>query len=216
MKLRILTLGSLLSLCIAGLSGAQETQSPQVEIMKVDFSAKGDQWQMTDPQAWQIKEATLSLFQKKSQYQPPVRSPLHIAWLKDMPWGDFQLDVEILSTEKDYNHRDACLFFGFQSPTQFYYVHLGKKADKHANQIFIVDNAARKKISLTTTAGTPWDEQWHHVRLIRNLESGSIEIYFDDMQKPIMTAEDKSFGKGWIGLGSFDDTADFRNLTIRH
>ena len=106
MKLRILALGSLLSLCIAGLSGAQETRSPQVEIMKVDFSAKGDQWQMTDPQAWQIKDATLSLFQKKSQYQPPVRSPLHIAWLKDMPWGDFQLDVEILSTESDHcDHR---------------------------------------------------------------------------------------------------------------
>ncbi|MDG2012703.1 MAG: hypothetical protein P8J33_04310, partial [Pirellulaceae bacterium] len=189
---------------------------PKMEITKVEFTDGDKQWQMTDPQAWEIKDAKLSLFQKKSHYQPEVRSPRHIAWLKDMPLKDFQLDVEILSTEKDYNHRDACLFFGFQSPTQFYYVHLGKKADPHANQIFIVDNAARKKISLTTTAGTPWDDQWHHVRLIRNLESGSIEVYFDDMQKPVMTAKDKSFAQGWIGLGSFDDTADFRNLTIQH
>jgi hypothetical protein len=30
-----------------------------------------------------------------------------------------------------------------------------------------------------------------------------------------MAATDKTFGKGRIGVGSFDDTADFRKVQIR-
>lgn len=43
--------------------------------------------------------------------------------------------------------RDACLVFGYQDPSHFYYVHLGKQADDHANQVFIVNDAAQLKIS---------------------------------------------------------------------
>lgn len=71
--------------------------------------------------------------------------------MKDLSVGDFVLDTKMLSTIKDYNHRDLCLFFGYQDPAHFYYVHLGKKTDDHANQIFIVDGSDRKKISTMTT-----------------------------------------------------------------
>jgi photosystem II stability/assembly factor-like uncharacterized protein len=124
------------------------------------------------------------------------------------------LDVDVLSTHADYNHRDVCLYFGYQSPTQFYYVHLGKKADPHANQIFIVNNKARTKISTKTTSGTDWDDQWHKVRIKRDASSGKIEVYFDDMKQPVMTATDRTFAWGQIGLGSFDDTADWDNLVV--
>ena len=60
-----------------------------------------------------------------------------------------------------------CIVFGYQDPAHFYYVHLGKKADDHANQIFIVNGADRKKISLTSTSGTNWDDKWHTVRVVR-------------------------------------------------
>lgn len=183
-----------------------------------DFEAKIDDWTLIDD-GWKLKSTddgqVLSLHQKKSSYQPKVRSPLHMALLADTKVTDFQLDVRVLSTHKDYNHRDVCLFFGYQSPTQFYYVHLGKKTDPHANQIFLVNNADRTKISTTTTDGTPWDDQWHDVRILRNVESGEIEVYFDDMKTPAMTATDKSFQWGQVGLGSFDDTADFDDFKVR-
>ena len=193
---------------------AQEKNHHEPQKIVIGFEAASDAWEMTDPEAWKIEDGRLKLFRKASNYQPEVRSPRHIAWLKDKTFGSFQLDVKVLSTEADYNHRDACLFFGYQSPTQFYYVHFGKQADPHANQIFIVNNAARTKISLTTTEGTPWDDQWHNVRLVRDIESGDIQVFFDDMKTPAMTANDKTFGGGRIGLGSFDDIADFDELTI--
>ena len=67
--------------------------------------------------------------------------------------------MKLQSTIKDYDHRDMCLFFGFQDPAHLYYVHFGKKADEHANQIFIPWNdEPPQKISTTSTAGTAWDD----------------------------------------------------------
>ena len=50
--------------------------------------------------------------------------------------------------------------------------------------------------------------------MVRDSKKGTIEIYFDDMKKPHMSAVDKTFGKGRIGLGSFDDMNDFDDIKI--
>ena len=34
------------------------------------------------------------------------------------------------------------------------------------------------------------------------------------MKKPIMTAEDKAFGAGWLGFGTFDDTGRIANVKV--
>lgn len=187
-------------------------------VLEVNFNNGSDDWDFTDADAWKIKtidsNKILSQFKKASSYKPEVRSPYHIALLKDHSLGDFQMDVKVLSTHADYGHRDVCLFFGYQSPTRFYYVHLGKKTDPHANQIFIVNDKERTKISTKTTDGTNWDDQWHNVRIKRDVQSGKIEVYFDDMDEPVMLANDKTFQWGRVGLGSFDDTADFDDLKL--
>ena len=41
-----------------------------------------------------------------------------------------------------------------------------------------------------------------------------IEGYFDDMETPIMTAHDKTFTWGQIGIGSFDDTARYSEVKL--
>jgi hypothetical protein len=121
----------------------------------------------------------------------------------------------VQSTRAEYGHRDACFFFGHQDPDHFYYVHIATKADDHANQVFIVNGAPRTKISKTSTDGTKWSEGWHKVKIVRKVEPGTIEVYFDDMEKPIMTAVDKTFTRGRIGIGTFDDTANFDDLKLR-
>ena len=35
---------------------------------------------------------------------------------------------------------------------------------------------------------------WKKVRIERRIADGTIRVFFDDMKKPIMAAEDKSFG----------------------
>jgi len=210
---------------IAQKSAAQATKSGQQDkdvrgtfAWSAEDSQADDIWEFKDPAGWKFAgsgdQRVLSQHLKASKYSPPHRSPTHMALVKERKFGSFQLDCQVKSTHPDYGHRDVCLFFGFEGPDRFYYLHMAKAMDPHANQLFIVNQADRKKISLTTTQGTAWDEGWHHVRIQRNVETGEIRVYFDDMEDPIMTAKDQSFSSGQIGLGSFDDTADFKSLTV--
>jgi hypothetical protein len=52
------------------------------------------------------------------------------------------------------------------------------------------------------------------VRIERDDSTGTIKVFYDDMTKPVMTATDKTFQGGRIGVGSFDDTADFQQIEI--
>ena len=187
-------------------------------LVQEDFESGADRWQPSDAAAWKIKTSqegsVYSQFKKRSDYRPPHRSPFNMAILKQPAVADFELRVRVLSTHTDYGHRDVCLFFGYQDPAHFYYVHLGKKTDDHANQIFIVNGAPRTKISTKTTPGTNWDERWHDVKIVRKVDTGAIAVYFDDMKEPVMTATDTTFAWGKIGLGSFDDTGDWDDLRL--
>jgi hypothetical protein len=52
------------------------------------------------------------------------------------------------------------------------------------------------------------------VRVVRDSTSGSIQVYFDNMDKPIMTAQDRTFLSGGIGFGSFDDTGAIDSVIV--
>ena len=173
---------------------------------------------LTDPKAWKIsKEGGHSALElaAQSNYKPVVRSPVNIALLSNKLFGDFILEADLVQSGKEYGHRDMCLFFGFQNPTNFYYVHIATAADDHAHNIFLVKNAPRTKIAKETTKGVNWGLGiWHKVRLERRISDGMIKVYFDDMTLPIMFASDHSFGAGYVGFGSFDDTGKIDNVKI--
>jgi hypothetical protein len=175
-------------------------------------------FRFTDPTAWRFAKTnntTALELARQSQYKPVVRSPVNIALIADKVFGDFVLEADLIQTGKEYGHRDMCLFFGFQSPTNFYYTHIATAADPNAHNVFIVNNAPRKNFAKETTKGVNWGlGVWHKVRLERNVAAGTIKVYFDDMTKPIMLAEDKTFGAGQIGFGSFDDTGMVDNIRI--
>jgi hypothetical protein len=152
----------------------------------------------------------------KSTYNPKNRSPIHIALVAGKTFTDFVLDCELQSTIEPYGHQDMCLYFGFEAPQKFYYVHIARAADPNAHNVFIVNDAPRKNFAKETTKGVEWKaDSWHTVRIERDTAKGLIAVYFDDLTKPIMTAEDKTFAAGHIGFGSFDDTGRVRNVRIR-
>ena len=59
------------------------------------------------------------------------------------------------------------------------------------------------------------EQQWHQARVRRDVASGQIEVYFDDRPAPIMTATDRTLARGRVGVGSFDDTAEFRDIRVQ-
>lgn len=187
--------------------------------VREDFEHGADRWQPTDAANWRVVDdhggKVFELFESKTQFQPPFRSPFNFALLKDVKAGSFTLTAAVKTTKAAYGHRDLCLIFGYQDPAHFYYVHLGEKTDDHANQIFIVNGAPRTKISTKTTAGTPWQENhWHQVKLVRDVTAGTVQVFFDDMVTPAMEARDTTFGAGQIGIGSFDDIGRFDDIVL--
>ena len=210
------TLALVLFLPLAGLA-VGDTPAKLPLVFEDDFSKGAGRWKPTDPGAWKVidtKEGKAYSQFRQSKYHPKHRSPLNYSLVKDLLVGDFVLEAKVQSTVKDYGHRDMCLFFGWQSPEKFYYAHLAKKADDRANQVFLVNGKPREKISKTTTAGTDWTDGWHTVKLVRRVGDGAIEVYFDDMKKPVMTAVDRTFTWGQVGVGSFDDTGNWRQVKV--
>ncbi|HTM53819.1 MAG TPA: hypothetical protein VL175_07295 [Pirellulales bacterium] len=189
-------------------------------LLTENFDNGASRWQPMDSKSWKIIDTprgkAFSLFQQ-SEYKPPYRSPVNIAILKQPVVSDFSLEVDVQSTVPDYNHRSLVMVFGYQDPAHFYYVHFGKKTDNNANQIFIVDGAARVKISSETNPGTHWDDNWHKVRVVRDATDGDIEVYFDDMRKrnTAMEAIDRTFTWGQVGLGAFDDLGNFAHVVLK-
>ena len=210
---------------------AAETEPPVVAVppccavtsraaaMDQDLFADPARWSFADKNAWKWEGEktgrTLQLIAQNTG-KPKYRSPFNLAWFEGREWKDFTLTVECRLTAFDAGNNDLCIAFGRAAENRFYYAHLGEKADEPHHQIHIVDDADRKPITRFRTDGTPWKEgQWHRVKIVRNTATGDIGVYFDDMEKPVLTAQDKTLEWGQIGLGSFDDLGEFRNVRIK-
>lgn len=210
---------SILCLLPLTLSAAPPDDPKLPEVAKFDFET-GDLagWFFTDPEAWRVTKLPdghhVLEQHKASNYTPAVRSPLNIALLPEVDVADLDLVLRVRSTGRDYGHRDACLFFDYQDPSHFYYVHLGKQADPHAHSIFLVNGEPRVSIAEERTEGTPWTDGWHTVRIVRRVADGLIQVYFDDLKTPIMSTHDRHFLHGRVGVGSFDDTAQFDQIAV--
>lgn len=168
----------------------------------------------TDPAAWRLGQEGLELL-GPSDYDPPHRSPRSIALFPDVVLGDFDLEVEAKQTGRAYGHRDLCLFFGYQSPSRYYYVHLAPAPDPNAHNVFLVNDAPRRPLAPVAEEGVEWGtDTWHTLRVERRLGTGSIRVFFDDLAHPVLEAVDRTLGAGSIGVGSFDDSGVFRRLVV--
>ena len=198
---------------------AADDLAKQPVIFTEDFEKGHERWETTDAESWTHRKIegnhVFGINRRSSKYRPKVRSPHHIALIKDVQVADFVLTFRVKSTKDTGGHRDCCVFFNWQDPQNFYYVHLGARPDPHSGQIMIVKNAPRKALTKNKN-NTPWkNETWHNVKLVRDSKAGTITVYFDDMTKPHMQVTDKTFGKGRVGIGSFDDMNDFDNIKLR-
>ena len=223
MSLSSIGAGALMMIAAAAMTGSVvaegETNRSNGDIVFTDdFESGLDGWRLLDPKTWKLSSqdgnSTLGITARESEYQPPHRSPLHIALVEKLKPEDFEITFRVRSTRDTGDHRDCCVFFGYQDDRHFYYVHLGAKPDPHSGQIMIVDDAPRLALTENKTP-VAWGDGWHKVRLVRRVIEGTIEIYFDDLETPIMAAKNSKFGAGQVGIGSFDDMNEFDDIMIR-
>ena len=207
------------ALSFTALGQADNTEKTDLPLVfEENFEDGRKHWEVTDEKSWTHRKVggnhVFGINRRESDYKPKVRSPYHIALIKGVSVADFVLTFRVRSTKDTGNHRDCCVFFNWQDAEHFYYCHLGAKPDPHSGQIMIVKDAPRKAMTDNKNK-TPWkSDTWHNVKVVRDTAKGTIDVYFDDMTKPHMSVVDKTFGKGRIGIGSFDDMNDFDDIKL--
>ncbi|MCC7009841.1 MAG: hypothetical protein IT184_13625 [Acidobacteria bacterium] len=173
------------------------------------------EWDLDGNGTWAMRPGMLAL-EKAGVPGGPIRRPGAMAIFRSPVVTDFIADIELRSTAPvDLLVRDVLLIFGYESPMRFYYVHLAAKTDGVHNGIFLVDHADRRRIDAPSSTARLTDQRWHRVRLERRGSTGAIRVFFDDDPIPMLSAIDGTIASGRVGVGSFDETAEFRAFTLR-
>ena len=216
---------SLLILCAVIARGEEKGPAKEKQglplLLHLDFGS-GDaatkNLTFTDKSAWKIveddvngkKQNVLALVQQ-SDYKPPVRSPVNIAWINDLEVSNFVIEIKCRITKEKIPHRDLCFEFGGVDASHFLYAHMAQEEDKIHNQIHLVNGKDREPVTVKRSTGTPWDDKYHVVKITRD-ESGAANVYFDD--RLMMTTDRKDLPAGKLGFGSFDDIGNFAQVTV--
>jgi hypothetical protein len=173
-----------------------------------------EDWDLDGNGKWRMTDDALVLYEAGVP-EGPIRKPAAMAILKSAPVRDFTLEVDVRSTAPaDLAVRDVLLIFGYQSATRFYYVHLSARTDDVHNGIFLVHDADRRRLDQRSPVAPLTDQAWHRVRLERRASTGDIRVFFGDRSAPVLSVSDTTLASGRVGVGSFDETAEFRRLAV--
>jgi hypothetical protein len=110
------------------------------------------------------------------------------------------------------------LVYAYKDENHFNYAHLSNdppsKQPVH-NGIFHVYGGDRVRISSTQGPGSlPSAAEWYRVKLSYDGSTGVVDVLVNGEANPSLHAVDLSLGAGRVGIGSFFDTAMFRNVKV--
>jgi len=172
-------------------------------------------WQFPYPEDWVVlAEGPNHYLHMKRNREPGVpRRPLQFARLKKANVGSFALQTRVRR-----EGTSMIIVFNYVDTLHFYYAHLSADrgtAQPVHNGIFIVNGEPRKRLAGTEADPALPDRDWHTVRVRRDVQSGSIEVFVDDRKVPLFSVIDRTFTCGEIGIGSFDETGDFDDIRLK-
>jgi hypothetical protein len=177
-------------------------------------------WLSNDPGHWRVNKQDGSFVYELTApgEQGKLRAPTSWSLLAAHDVTSFVFTGRMkCGVDPSNTYRDLCIFFHFQDPTYFYYVHFSARSDEVHNIIGLVNGADRVKINSEPPGKSTFrltDTNWHRFKVGYDAGTGWIEAFLDDMETPILTAIDRTLGHGLVGVGSFDDIGSFDDLKL--
>jgi len=180
----------------------------------VDFeNADLSDWHLPIPSHWEHAEKGGNGFLRLATEGPvgDPRRPVKFALWKPGCVSDFELEVKARRPGKS-----LLVAFGFQDRLHYYYAHISSDHGnvRVHNGLLKVNGGERYRIGGAGTAPALPTSDWHHIRVVRRVEVGSIEVFVDDEAKPRFSVVAKDYSYGWVGLGSFNETGDFDDFKL--
>lgn len=176
----------------------------------------GHKWSVRDSSDWKVDQEDgtqiLHLLTPREPLPGP-RRPNQFAVADTHNFGDVAVEADVRPHD-----RSLMIVFCYRDPAHFNYAHLsidtGVKQSHH-NGIFHVYDGERVRISSPQgPAAFPASGRWYHVKLTHSAKSGAVQVTVDGKAIPALHAVDLSLTSGKVGLGSFDETGDFKNVRI--
>ena len=183
---------------------------------ETSLTAFGYRWAVTDASDWNVARENNSEILQLLHARGPLpgpRRPIQFALAGTAAFSRVTVAADVRP-----NQRSLILVFAYQDPAHFNYAHLsidtGLKERVH-NGIFHVFGGERVRISSQAgPAAFAATGRWYHVILQHDGRSGDVQVTVDGHAVPALHAVDLSLLSGKIGLGSFDETGEFKNVTI--
>jgi hypothetical protein len=181
------------------------------------LSVFGYQWHVYNPADWRVTtdDGTPMLeLNTPREPLPGPRRPFQFAVAQTTT------DFTKVTVEADMRprKRSMIIVFDYRDPAHFDYAHLstdtGRKQPVH-NGVFHVFGGERVRISSQDgPAAFAAKDRWYHVVLNYDGTKGEVRVKVDGKEVPALHAFDLSMNSGKVGLGSFDEVGDFKNVKI--
>lgn len=186
-----------------------------------DFdSPQLDEWEQVGNGEWHqidlpARGGVLELSKSGEPPADPVRRPANILIAPAPAVTAFSIDLEARSLQFERTGADIVVIFGYQDPFNFYYAHISNDVNRVHQVIMKVEGSKqiRSAIHLEKEPVATLQDKWQNVRVTRSA-AGRVEVFVDDMDNPTLTAEDAEWLSGRIGIGSFNDAAQFDAIKL--
>jgi len=171
-----------------------------------------DGWIVLTTSRWDVvsDEGDMAYYLNTTVFESPGEGRLGEYSLLLAEYGDFTFTAQAkLGDDVTSNaFADYAVVFGFQDIDNYYYAMFNN--DQDSTQLFKVVNGIR---SVLATADSDWltDNLYHSIDVSR--VDSEINVSFDG--NLVMSASDSTFGVGQVGVGSFNDSAYFDDISVR-
>jgi hypothetical protein len=176
----------------------------------------GRQWSVPVASDWKVDQQDGTPVLRLAEHRGPLpgpRRPIQFA-LTDTPnYGRLSVEVDVKPLGSS-----LMIVFAYRDEAHYDYAHLSvdtaAKQPVH-NGIFHVYGGERVRISAERgPAAFSATGRWHHVTLSHDAATGTVSVSVDGHRVPALQAVDLSLGPGKVGLGSFDETGEFKDVKI--
>lgn len=176
----------------------------------------GHQWTVYDPADWKIERengAPILRLQTGREPLPGPRRPFQFALADTPAYSQVAVEADIRPLK-----RSCMIVFAYRDQAHFDYAHLSTDTavkQPHHNGIFHVYGGERVRISSEAgPAAFPASGQWYHIKLTYDGKTRTVDVTVDGHPVPALHAVDLSLNGGKVGIGSFDETGDFKDVKI--
>ena len=178
------------------------------------LEAFGFKWKVPIESEWAVDEKTqtLRMLAPAADANPHPRRPLQYALAETPLFDSVTLELEVKRDKSS-----LILVYAWRDENHFDYAHLSVDAPAKQpvhNGIFHVYGGDRVRISNESGPGALPIQDWTPVKLTWSAKTGEVWVEVSGQKLDSLHAVDLSLGAGRVGIGSFFETAQFRNLRI--